>query len=243
MNLAYLIVGGASVIAGIIQNIAGFGAGIVLMLVLPHFFSLIAAPALNQGISTLMTVILAKRYIKYMEPKQVFLPIACYIAASTCVIWIIKDIDLHLLAIAFGVFMILLSIYFMFVQKNLQLKPTPLTAVLCGLLGGVLSGLFSIGSTAMALYFLACNDKREGYMGNLQFLLAVTNVVSLCMRTLRGIYTIDLLLPTAVGFAGILLGQKIGGKLSSRLDPSVINKCIYILVGLTGLETLIKQLL
>lgn len=35
--MEYLIIGLSSVVAGVIQNIAGFGAGIILMLILPHF--------------------------------------------------------------------------------------------------------------------------------------------------------------------------------------------------------------
>ena len=135
-----------------------------------------------------------------------------------------------------------MSIYFIFFQKNIKVKPTAASAVCFGLLAGALSGLFSIGATAMALYFLAISRDRNVYIGNLQTLLAINNVVSLLTRALRGIYTADLILPTAVGFAGILLGQFFGSKIAGKLDAAKINLFIYILVGVSGIETLIKQL-
>ena len=80
-------------------------------------------------------------------------------------------------------------------------------------------------------------------MGNLQFFLAATNTVSLSMRVVHGLYTANLILPTLVGFAAIFLGQRIGDRISGKLDSARINQFIYILVGITGIETILKQLL
>lgn len=240
--MSFVVIGISAVAAGVVQNIAGFGAGIILMLVLPHFFNMLAAPALNAAICTGMTIILAVRYRKDTQAKLVWLPCVCFMAASVSVIWVVGDIDLHILGAAFGLFLILLSVYFIFFQKKVRVNPSPLIAVCFGLLAGVLSGLFSIGATAMALYFLSVSEDRRSYMGNLQTLLAINNVVSLTTRVIRGVYTVDLVLPTLIGFAGILAGQKLGSKISVKMDTDKINLFIYILVGITGVETLIKQL-
>ena len=60
---------------------------------------------------------------------------------------------------------------------------------------------------------------------------------------MRGIYTVDLILPTLIGFAGIMLGQKLGSKVSRKMDGEKLTRFIYIIVGITGVETLIKQLM
>jgi len=240
--MEYLMIGLFAVGAGIIQNIAGFGAGIILMLILPHFFNMLVSPAINAAICTGMTVILAFRYRKYTDYAHVWLPCTCFMAASVSVIWVVSDIDLHLLGAAFGIFLMLLSIYSVFCQKNIKIKATPASAICFGLLAGVLSGLFSIGATAMALYFLAVSESRNSYIGNLQTLLAINNVVSLITRIFRGIYTVDLVFPTLIGFAGILLGQFFGSRITKKLNTEKINLFIYIIVGISGLETFAKQL-
>lgn len=237
------VIGISAILAGVIQNIAGFGASIVLLLILPRFFDLLAAPALNSAISAGMTIILAIRYRKHTQFKLIWLPCFCFMAAAVSIIWVAKDIEMHVLGAAFGVFLIALSAYALFFQKRIHIRPTPLLAVVFGLLAGVLSGLFAIGATAMALYFLSISKDRNAYMGNLQTLLAINNTTSLITRAVRGIYTVDLILPTLIGFAGIMIGQKLGSKVSGKMDGEKLTRFIYIIVGITGVETLIKQLM
>ena len=104
------------------------------------------------------------------------------------------------------------------------------------------TGLFSIGAPTMALYFRGITKDREHYFADLQTTLAVSNVVSTSVRIRRGLYTADLILPTVIGFSGILLGQYLGGKVRGRLDADSVNRFIYIMVLLSGVSTLIKYL-
>lgn len=232
-----------SIASGAIQNIAGFGAGIIMMLAFPYFFGLVGATTLSQAISTGMTMIMAWRYRAWMKPKWALLPIGCYMLTSLSVISIVGDINLNILSVAFGLFLILLSVYFIFFQKSLKLRPTPTTAIVCGLVAGALSGLFAIGAPTMALYFLAITDSRESYMGNLQALLAVTNIAGLSMRITHGFFTMDMLIPTIFGFIALLLGQWLGSKVSKYLVGERFNRVVYALVGFSGAVTLAKALI
>lgn len=231
-----------AVAAGIVQNIAGFGAGVVLLLVLPRFFDVVTAATLNQAICSGMTIIMAWRYRKYLEIKKVLIPALCFMVAAIFTIRMLKNIDLKWLGVAMGVFLLFLSLYYLFWQKKIDVHPTPLLAVVFGLLAGVLSGLFSIGATLMAMYFLALTADRNHYMADLQMTLAMSNIVSFSTRVISGLYTKDLIGLTVLGFAAILLGQFIGSKIAGRLNANTIKKIIYVLVGLTGIETIIKQL-
>ena len=147
-----------------------------------------------------------------------------------------------LVGIAFGIFFIVLSLYFMFVQKNLKLPDNPIVGAVCGLISGTLSGLFSIGAPTMALYFRAVTEDRNHYFGNFQTLLAVANTVSTIARIKRGLYPADLILPSVVGFLGLLVGQFIGSKAGKNLDAEKLNKFIYIMVLLSGINTLVKYI-
>ena len=207
--MEFVIVGTSAAVAGIVQNIAGFGAGIILMMILPHFYGVLGAPALNTGICMVMTTLLAIRYRKYLS---------------------------------FGIFFIVLALYFMFVQKNLKVSGNPIVGAVCGLISGALSGLFSIGAPTMALYFRAVTEDRNHYFASLQTLLAVANTVSTITRINRGLYPADLILPSVVGFLGLLAGQFIGSKVGKNLDAEKLNKFIYIMVLLSGINTLVKYI-
>ena len=240
--MEFLIIGATAAVAGIIQNIAGFGAGIILLMVLPHYYGVLGAPSLNTAIATVMTVILAVRYRKYLSPRAVALPLAGFLIASTVSVWLVGGADLHLLGIAFGVFFILLALYFMFVQKNLKVSASPMAGAICGLLSGTLSGLFSVGAPVLALYFRAVTQDRNHYFGNLQAVLAVGNIVLTITRINRGLYTPDLLLPSLVGFCGLLVGQFVGSRAGRNLDAEKLNRFIYVMVLLSGVNTLWKYL-
>ena len=240
--MEFVIVGTSAAVAGIVQNIAGFGAGIILMMILPHFYGVLGAPALNTGICMVMTTLLAIRYRKYLSFRTIVVPLACFLLTTVTSIWLVGGADLHLLGIAFGIFFIVLALYFMFVQKNLKVSGNPIVGAVCGLISGALSGLFSIGAPTMALYFRAVTEDRNHYFASLQTLLAVANTVSTITRINRGLYPADLILPSVVGFLGLLAGQFIGSKVGKNLDAEKLNQFIYIMVLLSGINTLVKYI-
>ena len=214
-----------------------------MLMVLPRFFNVLQATSLNQAICTGTTIILAVYFRKYIEWKKILAPGLAFMVAAIFTIRMLKNIDLAWLGAALGLFLLLLSFYYLFWAKKIEVHPTPLLAVVFGLLSGVLSGLFSIGATLMAMYFLAVTEDRNHYMADLQTVLAVNNIVSLSTRAATGLYTASLILPTAIGFGGILLGQFIGSRIAGKMDGEKIKRFIYVLVGLTGIETIIKQLM
>lgn len=98
--MEFVIVGTSAAVAGIVQNIAGFGAGIILMMILPHFYGVLGAPALNTGICMVMTTLLAIRYRKYLSFRTIVVPLACFLLTTVTSIWLVGSADLHLLGIA-----------------------------------------------------------------------------------------------------------------------------------------------
>ena len=241
--MIYVIILVAALLAGAIKSIAGFGAGVILLLVLSQFYDVIPSATLNQAICTALPIIMALQYRKYIEWKKVILPGVCFIVASVATIRLVKNIDLSWLGVMLGIFLVLLSLYYLFWAKNIRIEPTPLIAVVFGLVSGVLSGLFSIGVTLMAVYFLAVTEDRNHYMADLQSVMAVTSIISMATRISSGFYTQSLILPTVFGVAGVLAGLQLGKEIAGRLNAAKINRFIYILVGLTGIETIIKQLI
>lgn len=242
-TVIYIIIFVAAIAAGMLRSFAGFGAGIILLLILPRFFDVVTSTTLNQAICTGMPIIVAIRYRKYTEWKKTLLPGIAFIIASMSTIRMLKNIDLSWLGAAMGLFLILLSLYYLFWAKKIEINPTPLTAVIFGLISGVLSGLFSIGVTLMAVYFLAITEDRNHYIADLQSAMAVSNIFSLATRVSTGFYTASLIVPTLIGFVGMLFGQFAGDRISGHMNEEKIKRFIYILVGITGIETLIKQLI
>ena len=229
-------------LGGIIHTITGFGSGIVMMLFLPSFLDMASAPALSSSINLFLSLILAFKFRKTIRIRLFLLPIIPYLMGSTMAIYALSGFDMRLVAISFGVFLIILSLYFTFVAKKMTVTPNWQTAVFCGAISGVTAGLFGIGGPLMAVYFVSASDGKESYIANLQFLFALTNVVNFFTRIYKGFYTFDLVPVTLLGFAGITLGKKLGLKILDRLDLESMKKGVYLFVGISGILNVIQQL-
>ena len=95
--------------AGAIQAVTGFGAGIILMLVLPFYFSMVVSAGISSSICCGLSLILAWKYRSDVQWRMMLLPTAVYVAASTLSIQAVRSMDTGLLSAGFGVFLMLVG--------------------------------------------------------------------------------------------------------------------------------------
>lgn len=240
--MVWLAVGLGSAAAGFLQTVTGFGAATVLMLVLPQFFDMVSAPALSCAICMGLAASLALRLRRRIRLRLVLLPTLLYTAASIVMIRLAAGLNLRVLTIAFGVFLILLSAYFLLLGSRASLKGGAVSMVVCSTVSGVCAGLFSIGGPTMALYYLAVTEEQNEYLANMQFLLAFTNAAGLPARISSGAYTAELLPLTLLGIGAILAGRQLGLRTGEKLNRELVKRLVFIYVGVTGALTLLQQI-
>ena len=230
-------------LGGFIQPIVGFGSALILVLFLSPFFSMAIAPSLAAGISIGLCGLMLWRYRKSVDWHGALFPVAVYTVVNVLVIRMLGSFDLKLLTMVFGAFLVVLSIYYLFFAKKVSVRPSRVAAFACSAFSGITGGLFSVGGPMMALYFVASTDDYRTYVGNLQFLFTVTNIVSAVMRAASGLYPVSLLPATLLGTAAIIAGEYIGARVSAHVNAANIKTVVYIGVGVSGLLTLVEQLL
>lgn len=239
----YIIMALAALAGGIIQPLTGFGSAVILMVAAQYFFDITVAPSVVAAICMFQSGIMAVARRRSIELRQILPPIALYTVCSLVVINLLGSMDLHILTAVFGGFLILLAAYFLFVAAKVSLKPSPAAGLLCSAFSGCCAGAFTIGGPMMALYFVAIARDKDAYVANMQFLFATTNVINFAMRAARGLYGAEHLGVTAVGVAFVLAGMVIGNALSRRMSGDVARQVVYIGVGISGLVTLLQQIL
>ena len=237
-----LLIVGMNVLGGAVQTVTGFGAGIVIMLFLPLLFNLLQASAISSAITLGLNLSLSLRFYRHLSPKRLALPCVLFLTASVSSILVASALNLEFLALAFGVFLVALSLYFLLAKDRLAIRDTPACAVFCSLLSGLTSGLFGVGGPLMAVYFLSGSKDKEEYAATLQTFFALTNLLNLFTRIAKGIYTPALLPATLVGLAGVLLGQRLGLRLLDRLSPDRMSRLVYLALGGAGLLTMFSHL-
>ena len=240
--MSFLVVAAAAIGAGIIQSVTGFGAGIFLMLFIPYFLDMLAAPALSSAICLGLSASLSWKFRKRIQWKTCLLPTLIYLVCSIGSIQMVRNMDLDLLTMAFGLFLVVLSAYFLLFSGRLDFQANRYTAVVCSVVSGVCSGLFGIGGPLMAVYFVSAIRDKEEYIGTIQFLFASTGLLNLLTRMANGIYTVELLPLTILGLVGITAGKKIGLRILHMLDGEKMKKLVYAYVGISGILTVVGQL-
>ncbi len=241
--MTYAIMALAALAGGIIQPLTGFGSAVILMVAAQYFFDITIAPGVVAAICMFQSGIMAWNRRKSIDLKQILPPIALYTVCSLAVINLLGSMDLHILTAAFGGFLMLLALYFLFIAKRVSLKPGLAAGMLCSGFSGCCAGAFTVGGPMMALYFVAIARDKDTYVANMQFLFAATNLTNLAMRAVRGLYGAQYLPVTAVGVIFVLVGMVIGSALSKRMSGDVARQVVYIGVGVSGLVTLLQQIL
>lgn len=240
---AYIVMALAALAGGIIQPLTGFGSAVILMVAAQYFFDITIAPSVVAAICVVQSGVMAFSRRRSIDFRQILPPIALYTVCSLVVISLLGKMELHVLTAVFGGFLVLLAVYFLFIAKRVQLRPGPAAGMLCSAFSGCCAGAFTIGGPMMALYFVAIARDKESYVANMQFLFVTTNAINLAMRAWRGLYGAEYLPITAVGAVFVLAGMVIGNALSRRMSGDIARQAVYIGVGISGLVTLLQQLL
>ena len=228
-----------AVAAGVAQALTGFGCGIVMMMVFPIMFGIIQAPALSTAISVAVSFQLAWSYRKHMNPNIIIAFTLAYISVSVTMIYCARSFNVYWLTMAFGIYLVLIAVYNLLAKNRFRIKGSLLSALLCGAAGGACSGLFGIGGPMIALYFLAITDDREGYMANSQLSATTSSVTETIARASNGILPLDMIPAVIAGIIGISLGAHFGDRFSKRINRSVMEKLVYLMVAFTGIRTLV----
>ncbi len=242
--MAYLMMGLASLVGGIIQPLTGFGAAVIMMVAASAFYDMTIAPTLVALICMAQSGTMSWMYRRRIDLRQIALPIGLYTVCSLVIINLLGRFDLHVLTALFGAFLIALAAYFLFFAKRVRMEQPSLAAgLLCSAFSGCCAGAFTIGGPMMALYFVAIARDKETYVGNMQFLFFTTNLINFAMRAVRGYFSAALLPMALLGMVCVLVGLWIGLRLSRRMSGDVARQVVYIGVGVSGLVTLVQELL
>lgn len=222
--------------AGFVQRVSGFGLGIFAMLFMPHFLpSATAAATISCLFSCGTSTYNAIRYRKEIPYKTVLpLLVAAMIAIPVAVCFSAK-VSQGFFEVLLGIILIVISLWFLFFDQKIRLRPTVTNGVLAGALGGTLNGLFSTGGPPVVLYLSQAASSPATYFAGIQFYFCITNIYATAMRALNGLVTGKLLLLAAVGMVGCMTGDFIGRKVFSKLDGDRLKKVIYIGMILSGI--------
>lgn len=220
--------------AGILQGVTGFGAGIVIMMVLPSLFPLNQAAGVSGCICLALCLMMAWNYRRHTRLGKVVFPAALYLLTSGVSIYFSTMVNQEMMKKIFGVFLVVLSGYYLFFNKGQDKKLGKALSWAFIIVSGVCDGLFGIGGPLMVIYYLGQSDSKEEYLGNIQTLFSINLVYGTGLRISNHILGAEHLPCVCVGILCILGGLTAARRMVDRLDGGKIRKVTYGVIGISG---------
>ena len=233
LHFLYVILVGFG--AAFVQRVSGFGLGIFTMMFLPHFMpSHTAAATISCIFSCYTTTFNSIRYRKNVAYKTAIPMLAAALISIPIAVYFAAKVSAKIFEILLSSVLVILSIYFLFFNKKIKIKPTVPNGIVAGTLGGALNGLFSTGGPPAVLYLTSATPDNITYFATIQFYFCLTNIYSIANRAINGLITLDLLLYAAVGLIGCISGDLLGRKVFDKLDAQKLKYVIYIGMIISG---------
>ncbi len=238
---AYLVLYFTAFIGGIVQGISGFAFGIVILCVLPYFFTYVESLVILSFVSLFMLAVNSFVYRKHVVWKQLPASLTAFVVGTFFSVKLLKytagnPIWTKLL----GAIFIVLAFYLLFCQGKIKIQPTVKNAVIFNGIAGIISGLFGVGGPIAVLYFLAALNTKEEYMSTIQFYCLFGVVFDFVIRVFNGMVNFSIIQfgLSCVGF--VFLGLYVGKKLFERIDGLMLQKVICCLMIFNGISLLVR---
>ena len=224
-----------SACAGFIQRVSGFGLGIFVMLFLPHMMpSHTAAAAISGFFSCGTSTYNSVKYRKNIPFKTVLPPLIASLVTIPVAVHFSASVSEDFFKRLLGIVLIILSIYFLFFNSRISIRPTVKNGAFAGALGGTLNGLFSTGGPPAVLYFTHATPDNMAYFSAIQFYFCITNIYATIFRVINGVFNFEILICSLIGFAACMVGDFIGVSVFNKLDSVKLKMIIYIGMIISG---------
>lgn len=221
--------------------ICGFGFGVFCMMFLPYIMGgTMEAASLINIVTLAQALWLSLRYRRHIRWKLLPAPILAYFVSSALTVHFAAGLKNDVLRVMLGAFLLLLSLYFIFGAKRVRMAANTRNGLIAGGLGGVMSGLFSIGGPPASLYFSSATEEKEEYLATIQAYFVLSNLYVIALRVKNGFVTGQVLLFSAVGLLGMALGTVLAGTIFKRIHAETMRRAIYGMMALSGLVMLLE---
>ena len=225
----------ASFVAGFLQGCTGFGAVMIMMMILPFFYPMTDAVGIANSATLAGNFYVAYQYRKHYKIKTVLVPAIISMTVNGIAIMLSVNADKTLVKKAFGIFLVILAIYYLLFNKgkSWSLSMPLRLAMVVGF--AITSAFFGIGGPLMAIYFMNTTQSREEYLGSIQFFFLMTSLFNIIFRTATGLLSKEHIIPILIGMIGVIVSGMISKPLVKHMNVKHAEILTYIFVGITGL--------
>ena len=232
----------AAFTAYFVKGLCGFANTLV-------FTAILSFGAANASISPVdlllgypANLILTWKNRRSLDPK-VFLPLAILVLAGSIPgALMLKNADVRSIKLVFGVVVTALGMeMFSRERSKKQVRSSKWALVLIGVAAGVLCGLFGVGAL-LAAYVSRVTENDGSFKANISAVFIADNTFRIILYQTLGLLTLGTLQSVLLLIPFALLGLITGMKCCGHLNESSVRKITTVLLILSGISLVLKNL-
>lgn len=240
--LVYLCVAVTVFVGSALQANMGLGVAILNMVVFPLLFDFSTAVALSVIIANATILCLIWRYWREVRWKTLAPMAIISVLVSIATTLFSFKLEQRVMKLILGGAFALLSIYFLVGADHIRIRPSLKNGLLIGAAAGVGNGLFGVGGPPAALYLMSSLQEIRPYIATIQTYFLISNVFTLTIRSMAGAVHLSHLPLIVVGWCCAAAGSYVGIRLSGRLPERLTKRLVYVMIGISGLVTIMQAL-
>nr|WP_144923474.1 sulfite exporter TauE/SafE family protein [Paenibacillus bovis] len=230
-------------IGSFVQGISGFGLGLVSMGLLSIFLSVKDSTLILLTLTVILSSHVLLKLRNYIIWKDIVpLLIGSLVGRVLSFVFLLYFGDTTEMKKMLGIVLIGMVIFLMVKrhsEKVINNANHPIAPLLLGLVGGFIGGAFAVGGPFYVLYLLMRYEDKRHYHANLQTTFIFVNVFTILLHGFQGDLTKTYFIYVIVGSIIVWIGAKLGLKWFERMPIHVIQKLVYIIIILAGLNLII----
>ena len=232
----------AAAAAYFIKGLCGFANTLV-------FTSILSFGVVNANISPMdlllgypANVIMTWKNRKSLDPK-VYLPLAALVLLGSIPgAFLLKNVDARAIKLVFGVVVIALGAEMLSREySSKKMRSSRLVLAIIGVTAGVLCGLFGVGAL-LAAYINRVTEDGSSFKANISAVFITDNTFRIVLYSALGLLTLDTVKSALLLIPFALLGLFAGMKCSNHLDEKLVKKMTSVLLVLSGISLIVKNL-
>ncbi len=237
MDLLYLVL--IAAIGSFIQTSSGIGYAILTMALWPIFIPFRQASAVELITGFIMVIYILFRLSGRINFRLLLFPLISSVLLSTCGVFTLMSGTEVFLRRILGIFLLILSAYFIFFNGKIRIRPTRINGLIAGGLSGFFGGMLGIGGPPIVIYLMSVTDDKIEFNATLQGYYIFSSISILILHLFMGNVTGGTLKYSAVVMLGVLAGTGAGISLFKKLSMDTVKKLVNVFMAVAGIYLII----
>ncbi len=232
----------ATLVAFYVKGLCGFANTLVFTSILGFGANNIAISPVELILGYPTNLILTWKNRKKLNNK-VFIPLAVLVLLGSIPgAFLLKNVNAGYIKIVFGVVVILLGMDMYLREKDiLRFRESKIILGIIGILSGVLCGLFGVGAL-LAAYVGRVTKSGDEFKANISAVFIVENTFRVVLYSAIGVITFSGVKQALILMPFMLVGLFAGMKSSSFLDERIVKRLVIILLIISGIMLIVKNI-